>query len=191
MPMIPSTIARCGRTAATMSRIERPIPAWCKHVLGPAVNDAGHHAEEILERKRDAGPVMRLHLGERDDQVCSLERIRQGQLAEGRRSESVGNERDIVMVQVDELEAGLLEDVAQAGLVEYKLGIAAMPRPLGDNDLASPPPPENLGDRAHHGRIRVDLGRVHIRLDEVGLQKDRPSLRPRWRQVQLAQTGCR
>ena len=53
------------------------------------------------------------------------------------------------MIQVDELEAGLVEDVAQAGLVEHELGVAAMALALGDDDLASPPPPENLGDRAH------------------------------------------
>ncbi len=94
------------------------------------------------------------------------------QLAEGRRSESIGNERDIVVVQVDEFEAGLVEDVAQAGLVKHELGIAAVPRAFGDDDLASPPPPENLGDRAYHGRVRVNLGCIQRRLDKVGLQED-------------------
>ena len=69
MPMIPSTMARCGRTAAAMSRMRRADPRVVEHVLGPAVDDARHDAEEILERERDAGPVMCLQLGERDDQV--------------------------------------------------------------------------------------------------------------------------
>ena len=34
MPMIPSTIARWGRTAAAMSRIDGPMPAWWSTFLG-------------------------------------------------------------------------------------------------------------------------------------------------------------
>ena len=40
-----------------------------QHVLGPAVFDAGQHAVEVLHARRDADPVVRLELGQRDDEV--------------------------------------------------------------------------------------------------------------------------
>ena len=48
------------------------------------------------------------------------------------RSETVGDEVDIVMIQVDELESRFVEDRAHPGLVEHELGIAAVARSLGD-----------------------------------------------------------
>ena len=40
-----------------------------QHVLRPAVLDAGHRAVQVLQRRRLADPMVRLHLGHRDDQV--------------------------------------------------------------------------------------------------------------------------
>ena len=51
MPMMPSTVARCGRTVAAMSRIDGIDPDMVQHVLGPAVDDAAHHLEEVFERQ--------------------------------------------------------------------------------------------------------------------------------------------
>ncbi len=51
----------------------------------------------------------------------------------------LGTNVDIVVIQVDELEARFVEDRAQPGLVEHELGVAAMARPLGDEDFAAPP----------------------------------------------------
>ena len=76
-------------------------------VLGPAVADAGQHAEEVLERQRDAGPVMRLQLGQRDDQVGPAQSHRQHQLAQPGVAQGVGHGDDVVMIQVDEFQPGL------------------------------------------------------------------------------------
>ena len=60
-----------------------------------------------------------------------------------------------------------------------------MPGALGDDDFARAPAAKDLGGRAHDQRMSVDLGRVAIRLDEVGLQEDRPSFCPRGAEAQL------
>jgi hypothetical protein len=48
MPTIPSTIARCGRTVAVMSRIDPGMPAWCRTFFGQPVIAPRHHAEEFF-----------------------------------------------------------------------------------------------------------------------------------------------
>ena len=60
MPTMPSTIARWGCTVALMSRIELWMPCQCRDVLGPAVDDAGHDAEQVFHGACHAGPVMGL-----------------------------------------------------------------------------------------------------------------------------------
>src|SRR5579864_508783 len=46
-----------------------------QHVLGPAVNAAGHEAEEILHAERGAHPVVRLHFWQGDQQVGRQSRV--------------------------------------------------------------------------------------------------------------------
>ena len=158
MPTMPSTIARCGRTAALMSRIDGPMPGVMQHVLGPPVHDPRHHAEEVLHRQRDPRPVVRLHLGQRHDQVRTLERCRQGQPRQRRLPQPIRNELHVVVIQVDELQARFVQDLAQPRLVENEQGVAAVPRPLGHQDTRRTPAPKDLGRRTNDVRVRVDLG---------------------------------
>ena len=59
-----------------------------------------------------------------------------------------------------------------------------MPLPLGDEDLARPPAPEDLGRRPDHGRVGVDLGRIAGRLDQVRLEQNCLARDPRRPQAQ-------
>ncbi len=153
---------------------DRPAdPGVVQHVLGPSVVDARHDAEEVLHRQGHAGPVVRLHLGERDDPIELLQGRGQGQVRQGRLPEPVGHQHDVVVIQVDELEPRLRQDGPHPRFLQDELGVAAVTRALGHDHPACAPAPEDLGRRAHDGRMGVDLRRIGARLDQVRLEQDR------------------
>ena len=55
-----------------------------QHVLGPSVNAAGNHAEQILHGQRGAHPMVRLHLGHGDQQSRAQRGVGQIELAQTR-----------------------------------------------------------------------------------------------------------
>ena len=84
MPTMPSTIANWRGKAACRSAMRFVDAGPVQHVLGPAVDAAGHHAEQILHRERRARPVMGLHLGHGDQQVGAQRGVGQVELLDAR-----------------------------------------------------------------------------------------------------------
>ena len=60
------------------------MPLHVEDVLRPSVDAARHAAEAVLQRQRDADPVMRLQLRHRDDDVGVMQHLRNPELAEAR-----------------------------------------------------------------------------------------------------------
>ncbi len=162
-------------------------PLAMEDVLRPAVADAGHHAEEVLHRARDPGPVVRLELRQRDDQVGAPEGGGQAEPGQLREPQPVGDEIHVVVVQVDERDPVLGEHRPQARLLEHQVGVSAVPLALRDEHLARPPAAEDLGDRPDHGGVRVDVRGVAERLDQVRLEQHRLAPRPGPPQAQLGE----
>ena len=96
----------------------------------------------------------------------------------------VGDGPDVVVVQVDEIEPRLVEHPAEPRLFEDVFGVAAMPLPLADDDLARPPASKDLGGGADDRGVGVDVRRLAARLDEVRLEQDRLARRPPRRKPQ-------
>ena len=103
-----------------------------EHVLGPSVDAARHHAEEVLHGQRGAHPVMGLHLGHGDQQVGAQSGVGKVELAEARELAGGAHARDVVQVQIHEQVFEARNDLEVAGGVRQVQRVAAVARPLGD-----------------------------------------------------------
>ena len=128
-----------------------------QNVLRPAVADSRHDAEEVLHRKCRACPVVRLHFRQGDDPVDASERLRQVELSLFHAASGILGRKHAVDVQVDEGQLGVIKLTLQSALFEDIPGITDVSLPLGDDDFGSIQLQEDLSDRTHEQRMRVDV----------------------------------
>ena len=109
-----------------------------QEVLGPPVDRAGHHPEEVLHARGHAGPVMGLQFWHRHDEIRAQHLGRQGNLLEAHVSTLERHVADVVLVQVDEADAMLAKVIVKAGPGDEILRVAPVSGALPEDDLRRP-----------------------------------------------------
>ena len=104
-------------------------------VVRPAVDRAGECAEEVLQTEGDAGPVVGLDLGHRDDDVGREERFGEPEFVEGGEGGLGADGVDAIEVEIDEAGAADgKERIAEAAFFEEQCGVADVAGTVADED---------------------------------------------------------
>jgi hypothetical protein len=143
-----------------------------EHVLGPAVDAAGHRAKHVLQGQGDASPVVRLELRHGHGELRIRDGRREPELAKGGEVAAQLNPPDRRRVEVHETHIDVAEEVEQPTSAGDELRVTAMAGTLANDDLASTRGAYCRCCRGHQARIGVDH-RCRVVLDDVGLEEHR------------------
>ena len=118
----------------------------------------------FFKLKRDPGPMMRLHLGHRDDEVGIENGARHPQLSE---SAVIGfqlHSLELVAVQIDELDLPFVEMRRQTRGLHYEFSVALMSRAFADHHTGGAKTKKGSCGCADKSRARVHGSRLVIHL---------------------------
>ena len=145
-----------------------------QNVLGPAVDAAGHASEAVLQRQRDADPVVRLQLRHGHHHVGLAQKSRDPELTEPHVAARERRPNDGRLVEVDEAEPRVVERLLEPGRNRDGLRVASMPGALRDDHARRSELPEGIRGRDDHTGVGVDRG-AGQELHEVRLEDDAPT----------------
>ena len=147
-----------------------PFPM--ENVLGPSVVYSRHHSEEVLHGKGHASPMVRFHLCQGHHTIRLHEGSRQGKGGKARPAPKVFRRVPRLVIQVHERNTIFHKHIPQTGFLQHEDRIPGMAGALRHQDLGGPERKERLRRAADHVRMRVDVTRPHVRLDQVRLEKN-------------------
>ena len=152
-------------------------------VLRPAVDAARHAAEAVLQRQRDADPVVRLELRHRDDDLRLAEDARDPELAQPRvrGAERCPDERGVV--QVDEREPRVGERLVHAPTRAATASVSRRCPGPSATTTEDAPRRRSVFAAATTRRGSVLIDEPAAILDEVRLEEHRAAAHVRLRRV--------
>ena len=141
-------------------------------VFGPAVITAGHDPEEIFQRQGHSGPVVGLHLGQRDDPVHLLQGLRQGEGAHGGGPESIGHRVNRVIIQVHKGHPVFRKHLRQTRFFQDQQGIPAVAHAFGHQHPGRAQVQEGLQCAPDHQGMSGDMFAPPMSLHQIGFEQD-------------------
>ena len=142
-----------------------------QHVLGPAINGARHNAEKIFHRQRRSNPVVRLHLGHRNQKVRAQRDVGQIQFLDARKLRDRPHARHVIHVEVYEIFFKARNNFEVARRVGQVQRITPMPRAFGDMDCGRPHGAKGFICGVHHNGMRVDAA-SRFELHQIGFEQN-------------------
>ncbi len=140
-----------------------------QHVFGPTVDLPGQRPVEVLHRRGEADPVVRLELGHGNEQVDLKQFAREAKLLDRAHPPGVGYTADPAVVEIDELDSFRLKCGPHSRLGQGQFRVANVSGCFSHEDLG-PPAAEDLRRGQHHGRMRRQVRRLASGFDQIGLQ---------------------
>ena len=170
MPMMPSTMAKSGRTVLLISRIDSSEARPVQRIFGPAVTVSRHDAEHVLQGERDSRPMVGLQLRHGDHEIGLEHGPRQIKFLDPGGTGARGHEADIVEVEVNKFARQRPQVMTQAVRLQDTFRVPFMPGPFSDNNTPRAHAQEAFPRRRYQCRMSIDHA-LRVRLDEVRLQQ--------------------
>src|SRR5207244_5744165 len=114
---------------------------------------------------------MRLELWHRDQQICVVKCFRKVQLLQIRKATPQSRRTDIIRVEIYIVDTMLSDDIVKPRSLKQIFIVTAVPRPLGDDDIAGSQVFESTDRGFDNQRICIDHS-IRIELYQIGLKNN-------------------